>query len=324
MFPWLTWRAPDAHKTVLVASETTSVERSKPIAIEYVKQKSVSLIEPVSARGDLPEYVHRFQATTSCLSRQVTDQYGCRAYFPMHEKDTDIQPIYQPHGFAQDAERARQRSIDEAEACVAATEARGTDSVSTKSAAYVVQRATTAPAADVSAAAAAAAAAAVATAAAPVRQTGAPWRARTAPIVDAYNPTGIPGSAASLGKYYPTNYNKSSEAAGSAVQSPMETPELTFSLSAADREHQLRQYKLDIISQTTQIARETLGRRMQSAACMAAMETALDEHTRKSVALFGRYKPSSPRIAPLLSPGPVTPMALDGNGDGDYLSARPH
>lgn len=238
----------------------------------------------------------------------------------MHEKDGDTQPLYQPHRFGRDVERARQRSIDEAASSVAATEARASVSSSAKSASYAVQRARPVPALDVPVATSSAAAAPP-----PARQTAAAWRARTAPIIDAYNPTGIPGSTASLGKYYPTNYNKSSGAAGSATLAPPAAPERTVSLSAADREHQLRQYKLDIISQTTQIARETLGRRAQSAACVAGVETALDERTRKSVALFGRYKPTSPRIAPLLSPGPVTPMALDGNGEGaDYLSVRSH
>jgi hypothetical protein len=230
----------------------------------------------------------------------------------MHEKEGDRQQIYQPHPFSQEVKRARQRSISEAEASVAVTETRGIASASAISVACAVQRVRTDPAVRKVDARVPAATAA------PERRSGATWRGRTAPIVDAYNPTGIPGSAASLGKYYPTNYNKSSDSAGS-VRSPGPASEVTFSLSTTDQEHQLRQYKLDIISQTTQIARETLG---QNIASMKAVETILDERTRKSVALLGRYKPSSPRITPLLSPGPVTPMALDTNGESDYLSVR--
>jgi hypothetical protein len=81
-----------------------------------------------------------------------------------------------------------------------------------------------------------------------------------------------------------------------------------------------------MISQTLQKAREALGRTMQGTTSIRAVETALDEGTRKSVAsgfaLLRRYKPSSPRITPLLSPGPVTPMALDGEGDSDYVTVR--
>ncbi|KAB5546985.1 hypothetical protein GE09DRAFT_196376 [Coniochaeta sp. 2T2.1] len=159
----------------------------------------------------------------------------------------------------------------------------------------------------------------------PERRTVLPWRARTAPVVDAYNPTGIPGSAATLGKYYPSNY-EASDAADSSLQSPGAVLESAASPPGSAQEHQLMQYKRDLISQTLQTARETLGRTMQRQASVKTVDRVLDEGSRKSiasgVALLRRYKPSSPRITPLLSPGPVTPMALDESEGRDYLSVK--
>ena len=97
-----------------------------------------------------------------------------------------------------------------------------------------------------------------------------------------------------------------------------------LSPSGSAQDDLLRQYKLDMISQTLQNAREALGRTLQTQASVKAGDSILDEGSRESiasgVALLRRYKPSSPRITPLLSPGPVTPMALDENGERDYLN----
>jgi len=236
----------------------------------------------------------------------------------MHEEADDRQCLYQPHPFGQEVERARQRSISEAEASAGTTtQGPGIASNSANPVSDAGQRTRTVPAlcrTDSSVAV---------SLAGPQARALATWRTRTAPVVDAYNPTGIPGSAASLGKYYPTNYNKVSDTAGApSRRSPGTASGLPLSPLGADQEQQLRQYKLDIISQTTQIAREALGRRLQSTTSFKAVETALDEHTRKSVALLRRLKPSSPRITPLLSPGPVTPMNLDGSTESDYLGVR--
>ncbi|OIW30675.1 hypothetical protein CONLIGDRAFT_287779 [Coniochaeta ligniaria NRRL 30616] len=278
------------------ASDNILVERSRPIPIAYAKPKSPALIEPVSARGDLAV-----------------------AYFPMHEKEGDRAHIYQPHPFGQEVKRARQRSISEAEASAAGqAEAHSITSNSTGPAAYAGQSARAASAVRI--------AGDDKPPAAGLKQRADPtWRARTAPIVEAYNPTGIPGSAASLGKYYPTNY-EASDAADSAARLPRPASELSFSLSRKDQAHRLRQYQRDMISQTLQKAREALGRTMQSTTSTKVAETVLDEDSRKSVAsgfaLLRRYKPLSPRITPLLSPGPVTPMALDGDGEPDYITVR--
>jgi hypothetical protein len=235
-----------------------------------------------------------------------------RAYFPLHEKEGDRERCYQPHPFSQEVKRARQRSISEAEVSVAATQPRGMSSKCAPNAGLSGRPAPAAHKTDMSVLAA--------------KRAGLPavtMRTRTAPVVEAYNPTGIRGSAAPLGKYYPSNYNKAFDTHGSTSPSlGPASPVPSFPLSEARQEHQLRQYKLDIISQTAQIAREALGRRLQNTANLKTVEAAVDERTRLSVALLRRYKPSSPRITPLLSPGPVTPMTLDGNGESDYLSVK--
>lgn len=238
----------------------------------------------------------------------------------MHEKEGDRVHLYQPHPFDKEAKRARQLSIDEAEASAAAmARAHSISSSSTGAAAHTTQRLPTAPAVRIAGEDAS-------EAPDPGRRANQAWRARTAPVVDAYNPTGIPGSAASLGKYYPSNYSAPDTPDSSSALQQHLGP--ASALSKTEQARRLRQYQRDMISQTLQNAREALGRTMQGVGTTSikAAETALDEGARRSVAsgfaLLRRYKPLSPRITPLLSPGPVTPMALDGEGESDYLTVR--
>lgn len=241
----------------------------------------------------------------------------------MHEKEGDSVPLYQPHPFDKEAKRARQLSIDEAEASAAAmARAHSISSCSTGAAAHTTQRLRTGPSVRI------AGEDAPERAPDPGRRANQAWRARTAPVVDAYNPTGIPGSAASLGKYYPSNYSGPTYTPDSSSSALQQHLGPASALSKTEQARRLRQYQRDMISQTLQNAREALSRTMQGGGTTSikAAETALDEGARRSVAsgfaLLRRYKPLSPRITPLLSPGPVTPMALDGEGESDYLTVR--
>jgi hypothetical protein len=159
----------------------------------------------------------------------------------------------------------------------------------------------------------------------PVRGAGTARRARTVPKIEAYNPTGLPGSSAALGKYYPTNY-EAQEPSDSTIQSPRRASSLSVQLSEADQARQLLQYRRDMVTQTLQKVNEVPRRKLECTASADAEAPELDEGTRKTIALgfalARRYKPVSPKIAPLLSPGPVTPMALDEAGVSDYLGAK--
>ncbi|KAH8907606.1 hypothetical protein BR93DRAFT_557562 [Coniochaeta sp. PMI_546] len=294
---WTDISRDDARESVAVSGHTV-VGRSKPIAIEHTKPKSATFTGPVSARGGLAV-----------------------GYFTLHEKEGGSAHIYPPHPPAQEIKRSRQRSSGEAEASAAAVgqeEAPDISSDTSEPATFTVQRARTAPPVP------------IAGEHEPERtgsraRANPTWRARTAPIVEVYNPTGIAESGASLGKYYPTNY-EAPDASDTALQHPGPASDLSFTLSKTDQARQLRQYQRDMISQTLQKAREALGRTMHSTASTRAAEAVLDEGSRKSVAsgfaLLRRYKPLSPRITPLLSPGPVTPMALDKDGESDYITVR--
>lgn len=235
-----------------------------------------------------------------------------------HKDESERRQIYRPHPFAQEAKTARQRSINEAEACVTSIRQARTSSIISQSAApttYAGSRAGTAPAIQIDDAD-------LPEGSRPVARAEEMRRTQTAPIIDSYNPTGIPGSAALLGKYYPTNY-QAPDVAGSNAQIPTSASGPSLVLPQTEQARQLQQYKRDMMTQTVQKASEFLRRRMQHTATSKA---ALDDGTQKSLAsgfaLLRRYKPSSPRITPLLSPGPVTPMALDEHGEVDYLSAR--
>ncbi|RKU40494.1 hypothetical protein DL546_002040 [Coniochaeta pulveracea] len=84
----------------------------------------------------------------------------------------------------------------------------------------------------------------------------------------------------------------------------------------------LIQYKRDMVTQTVQKAKDVV----QYAVAVGAQ---LDEKTQaqitRSLTLLSLCsKPKSPKIRPtIMSPGPVTPMTLDGETETDYLTARP-
>jgi hypothetical protein len=77
-----------------------------------------------------------------------------------------------------------------------------------------------------------------------------------------------------------------------------------------------------MVTQTVQKAKDVV----QYAVAVGAQ---LDEKTQAQITrsltlLSVCSKPKSPKIRPtIMSPGPVTPMTLDGDAATDYLTARP-
>ncbi|KAI1212811.1 uncharacterized protein F4807DRAFT_414645 [Annulohypoxylon truncatum] len=149
--------------------------------------------------------------------------------------------------------------------------------------------------------------------------------------VASYNPTGAQDNPLPMGKYYPSNYVKRKEEKRSRQQGRPPTSNLTpsaptgtksetqvptardastmgHSRNESDAKRRLQQYQRDMIAQAT-IA---LNGGNVNAATMSSL---------RSIGFTSMSKPSKPRLAPLGSPGPVTPMELEGSEDG-YLGAR--
>jgi hypothetical protein len=156
--------------------------------------------------------------------------------------------------------------------------------------------------------------------------------------VTAYNPTGVHDSPLPMGKYYPSNYenrNQQPSLPAQTTKSESQVPrprlETAHSRTDSDAKRRLQQYQRDMIAQATLAASEVLGRTSKhSGSIHATMQPSLvsissttttpslDGSLLKNVQLGGAVmrsrKPVSPRLAPLGSPGPVTPMDLEGGG----------
>ncbi len=83
----------------------------------------------------------------------------------------------------------------------------------------------------------------------------------------------------------------------------------------------LQQYQRDMIAQARLAANQVLGDPAQPAAPVVPATVTLNGMPLRSLHHFGMtstHKPISPRLLPLGSPGPVTPMDLEG-GEAGYL-----
>ncbi|KAL6858243.1 hypothetical protein ACO1O0_005701 [Amphichorda felina] len=154
--------------------------------------------------------------------------------------------------------------------------------------------------------------------------------------VASYFPTGYRDNALPMGKYYPSNYesaqNQGSRPTSASPSSPAGSNSPGFSAfpnppqqGASDADvrlrTQLQQYKRDMVAQASRAASEVLG---------------TSDHNKESPSRFGprglkgfpgmearfggssMHKPNAPRLHPLGSPGPVTPMELESSGSS-YL-----
>ncbi|OTA95440.1 hypothetical protein M434DRAFT_20290 [Hypoxylon sp. CO27-5] len=209
-------------------------------------------------------------------------------YFPLHE---DQARVYCPHPFQLDASKARMKSIEQRSTRLASRNAprlpeSNFDSVS------------------------------------------------NTPVAS-YNPTGAQDGPLPMGKYYPSNYVKRKEEKRNRQQNrpptsnPMPPPpppppmisksesqvpttrdssSIGHSRNKSDAKRRLQQYQRDMIAQATL----ALNGGNVNAATLSSLRT---------IGFSSISKPSKPRLAPLGSPGPVTPMELEGSQDG-YLGAR--
>ena len=151
--------------------------------------------------------------------------------------------------------------------------------------------------------------------------------------VSSYMPSGVHDNMAlPMGKYYPTNYenrmasNSSqqrrpsarADAAGVAHSEPqlMYRRENSHLRSGSEAQRLVQQYQRDMVAQASMAL-------FSNASNMSPSTRIPDNAALKNIQLgatmLKTHKPLSPRLVPLGSPGPVTPMELDGNGDG-YLS----
>ncbi|RYP06673.1 hypothetical protein DL764_003019 [Monosporascus ibericus] len=291
-------RTPITHESSLVDSPRSTPAGSRPIAIELPNPKNITSAPvytppaPLSARGDLP----------------------C-GYFPLHEEQPTL---YRPHPFQLDASKARKKSIQLASGpCPSDSQVFLSNITATGTIAFA------------SSSKAAAAAAAAATSAAMADQTtrlqpdGASLpNPKPCTPVTSYNPSPYQENALPMGKYYPSNYEKRKVQqqrphVSDVTSSPMKSdthlttarqgPMAGHTRNESEAKRRLAQYQRDMIAQ----AAMALG---GSSVNRAAVPTLAN------IGFSSLPKPDKPRLQPLGSPGPVTPMELEG-ADG-YLDAR--
>lgn len=154
--------------------------------------------------------------------------------------------------------------------------------------------------------------------------------ANTSTPVSSYIAPGFHDAPLPMGKYYPSNYEQQhpqpesdrlrptsfTDAAPSSVKSDSHVPQLRPESSRGDNpqmemRRKMQQYQRDMIAQATMV----LG-----ASTKSGTSISLNGLPIKDIWLSGSasQKPLSPRLHPLGSPGPVTPMELESSGSG-YL-----
>jgi hypothetical protein len=212
-------------------------------------------------------------------------------YFPLHE-DPGAR-VHHPHPFHQDSKLARHKSIS-----LAAESAPMHEPLSPQ-----LVPATT-------------------TAAVP------PTNPNNLPIAS-YYPSGFHDTPLPLGKYYPTNYEHRSQSRQSSTrssfagtptsrpgsnhsqQAPSASPEKP---SAAEVQRRMEQYKRDMAMQTRMVWMSAAKNNGKSSLTVPAQSP----HFKDFRLLSSTGKPSAPKLGPLGSPGPVTPIDL--GSDESYLA----
>ncbi|KAH9905333.1 hypothetical protein F4778DRAFT_779674 [Xylariomycetidae sp. FL2044] len=297
-------RSIAVNDSPLARSPRTPVS-SKPIAIELPPTKVNSAPvytppAPLSARGDIPG-----------------------GYFPFHE---DQNRVYRPHPFQLDASKARMKSIERANRA-SSPESQGTVGFPAPPTgsipATIVTKPSPVPMADQS------------TQRPDLDTTthsNSSSKSRSNTPVALYMPTGAQDSPLPMGKYYPTNYEQrkdekrkmqsirplqaeSSNSAGSGSRSDTQVPTVRdpstigHSRNESEARRRLQQYQRDMIAQATLALN---GGNVNQAAL----------NSLKTMGFTSMAKPSKPKLEPLGSPGPVTPMELGGSDADGYLGAR--
>ncbi|KAK4660680.1 hypothetical protein QC762_121200 [Podospora pseudocomata] len=266
----------------------SSSSKSRPIAIEipsFRRHDTVTGVDaslppaPLSGRGDIPG-----------------------GYFPLHEDPQSRVTI--PHPFHNDADMARQYSWQKA---AESTTNRAASPLSMSMSTSIRNETGHFPFSE---------------------------RSRTTALTahtpaTSYIPMGHhDGIALPLGKYYPTNWErrhgkssqqqrpstptKPASSAGHESQGQKLRREQGHARSGSEVKRRIQQYQRDMVAQATMAARSVVANSAALPAAIGGPDGFFGVHQLKT-------KPKSPRLAPLGSPGPVTPMSLEGE-DGGYLT----
>ncbi|KAF5624285.1 hypothetical protein F25303_11587 [Fusarium sp. NRRL 25303] len=135
-----------------------------------------------------------------------------------------------------------------------------------------------------------------------------------------------------MGKYYPSNY-ESRNGAQSNLRPPLsgsvssnvgsDSSAIPNASSLSKQETELRrkllQYQRDMVTQTSMAANELISSSAKSGDKPGLSLKDLSFRDSR-FATPGCQKPLSPRLLPIGSPGPVTPISLETVGNGDYMS----
>ncbi|KAK4200126.1 hypothetical protein QBC40DRAFT_73542 [Triangularia verruculosa] len=289
-------QADVADPAVDTPHQASSSSKSRPIAIEipsFRRHDTVTGVPvdaslppaPLSGRGDIPG-----------------------GYFPLHEDPQSRITI--PHPFHNDADMARQYSWQRA----AESSHRAASPLSMSMSTSVRNEADHFPLSG---------------------QPAATSMSAHTPAAS-YIPMGHhDGIVLPLGKYYPTNWErrhgkgpqqqrpstvaKSASTTGHESQGQKLRREQGHARSGSEVKRRIQQYQRDMVAQATMAARSVV-------ANSAALPVALGDgffSTHQLGANLLKTKPKSPRLAPLGSPGPVTPMSLEGEDSGYLTLGRP-
>ncbi|KAI1755820.1 hypothetical protein F4782DRAFT_370684 [Xylaria castorea] len=291
--------AANADEALVSGSAKPIPARSQPIAIELPAPKKVNSATvytppaPLSARGDLPG-----------------------GYFPLHEEQNHL---YRPHPFQLDATKARLKSIQRASEDSPADIHTSGHTVVKRDAGPAT---TNLPPGQ-----------ADRTVEMPQLNLNNPRQkdstsTSTTPVAS-YMPLGDRSSTLPMGKYYPSNYERrkdekkakkkhrpttSAPTMSGSIKSEPQVPTVNQTTSIghlrneSEAKARLQQYQRDMIAQ----------------ASIALRRGNPNEAILGSIRQYGfnhMIKPSKPRLAPLGSPGPVTPMELEGSETG-YLEVH--
>ncbi|KAK0665738.1 hypothetical protein QBC41DRAFT_232100 [Cercophora samala] len=275
----------------------SSSSKSRPIAIEipsFRRHDTVTGVDaslppaPLSGRGDIPG-----------------------GYFPLHEDPQSRIKI--PHPFHNDADMARQYSWQRA----AESTHRAASPLSMGMGTSVRNETDHFPFSE--------------------RVTATTLSAHTP--ATSYIPLGHhDGIALPLGKYYPTNWErrhgkspqqqqrpttaaKSVSSAGHESQGQKLRREQGHARSGSEVKRRIQQYQRDMVAQASMAARSVVANSTALPAALGGPEGFFGAHQLGANLL--RTKPKSPRLAPLGSPGPVTPMSLEGEDSGYLTLGRP-
>ncbi|ROT37512.1 hypothetical protein SODALDRAFT_198895 [Sodiomyces alkalinus F11] len=155
--------------------------------------------------------------------------------------------------------------------------------------------------------------------------------------VASYLPSGAPDTLLPMGKYYPSNYetwNRSPQHQGqeqpiprsaalnglASMQSDPQVPARSTVPPRHDSEvkRMFQQYQRDMVAQARLAASEVLnGVSISSQDSVSSV--ALNSAPLKTLRGSNTHKPTAPRLLPLGSPGPVTPMDLEEGEEGGYM-----